>query len=285
MAEPKRSRPNKDVLKKRDRHSGKGVNFSFIRNLGIIFLILLFVLVFGILWRIDSSDRAVELAPKASTRGLLIPHHLLAEDLITTGLERFVSEADEPQVLFLVVPNHAEAGDAVVVMREGAFDGCGMSWRVPEPMVRYDNQILRAEHAVVDIEPIVRDYFPQAVIVPVVVSNRAALSELESLAGVIESCAARFAVIASIDFSHYLTSSEAEVKDAETLQVIKARDYASLLGFGNDHLDAPAALTVFLQVMDGLGARGFERLDHTNSGELSGDRNASVTSYLVGVFR
>jgi hypothetical protein len=152
-------------------------------------------------------------------------------------------------------------------------------------MVRFDDEIVAVEHAVVDIAPLIQPYFPWARIVPLMISNRVSLPELEELAGAVDDCVANFVVIASIDFSHYLTSSEAKVKDAETLQIIEERDYESLLGFGNNHLDAPAAMTVFLEVMDSLGARGFERLEHTNSGELSGDRNASVTSYLVGVFR
>jgi AmmeMemoRadiSam system protein B len=248
---------------------------------------LISIVVLGLgfgLWALVFGGRVNQKREVVNANGLIIPHHLVAEKLIKAGLEQYKADTREPEVLFLLVPNHGEAGGKAVVMREGIGERCGNGWGFEQDLVRYDKAILEQEHSVADIEPLVQKTFSETLIVPMVISNRIGLETIELIAALIGRCETNFGVIAAIDFSHYLTSSEAEVKDEETLAIMQARDYPALLGLGNDHVDAPAALTVFLQVMDSLKATKMDLIANTNSGVLLGDRNASVTSYVVGVF-
>jgi len=91
-------------------------------------------------------------------------------------------------------------------------------------------------------------------------------------------------VIASVDFSHYLSREKAEQKDQETIKAMKERDFDKLLSFGNDHLDSPASLVTLFFTMERQGITEFEILAHTNSGILLGNDLIETTSYITLVF-
>lgn len=92
-------------------------------------------------------------------------------------------------------------------------------------------------------------------------------------------------VIASVDFSHYLTRHEAEEKDRETLKIIEEGNLDTLFTMGNDHLDSPAALVTLFLAMKNLGIQDFNLLDHTNSGIIMGNDMIETTSYMTMLFQ
>jgi len=92
-------------------------------------------------------------------------------------------------------------------------------------------------------------------------------------------------VIASVDFSHYLTSAQAKEKDIITFQILKEFDYKRLYLLNNDYLDSPPSIGVLLMIMQKLETTKMDLLFHTNSGELQNDEYIQTTSYFSITYR
>ncbi|OGV96780.1 AmmeMemoRadiSam system protein B [Microgenomates group bacterium RBG_16_45_19] len=184
--------------------------------------------------------------PPAVIRGLIIPHHLLAESLILQGLNAIPPDTEYDQIIFLF-PNHQE------------------------------QPVLLKEPAYLDILPYLQQRFPRTLIRPIMVSNRH--PNLAPLAVTNNTL-----LIGAFDFSHYLTAAEAAKRDQLTLDLIHRHDYLKILKLGNDYTDSPVALTWFLQTLSSLEANQTQLLAHTNSGLLTRQLISPATSYFVMLF-
>lgn len=224
--------------------------------------------------------------------GGIIPHHLLPGFIIAEFFSRL--SAQKPQVIVLIGPNHENVGDfPALTSLEGWETPFGIV--LPEEAVINDmvdnnilqisSQVLEQEHSVSSIIPFIKYYLPEAAVVPVILSSSIDLASIDKLGSYLANNVSRDKVlVASVDFSHYLTSAEAREKDEETLGVLKNLDIASLLALNNDNLDSPASIAVLLLAMQNNGIEKFEILHHTNSGELLQDETASTTSYFSIIF-
>jgi MEMO1 family protein len=224
--------------------------------------------------------------------GGIVPHHLLPGFIISDFFQRLGSQ--QPEVVILIGPNHYEKGEANVLT--STFD-----WQTPFGVVNHDEDIINSlvgkglvkvdnvmaenEHSVAGMMPYVNYYLPKARVVPLMLKRHTTLEEINLLAGELQGLAEQDAVIvASVDFSHYLRSQEAQVKDEVTMKVLADFDYRHLLTLNNDYMDSPASLALLLTTMQKLGADTRELLHHTNSGILQGDPLQPTTSYISIAF-
>ena len=228
---------------------------------------------------------------QSPARGLIIPHHLVAERLIRQGLETFVQNTNGPMVIYLLVPNHHEAGNVPVVTSERwlatispATGACVNQQILALPFVRTIEPVVDNEHAVMGIVPLILESSPQAPVLPLMISAGITNEEIEILANRLSGCAGTVAV-ASLDFSHYLPTEEADKRDAITWQMISAGEIDRLRGLNNEYVDSPAALVIFLKLMHQWGANNMNQLAHENSGRILGNLSAATTSYLVAIFQ
>jgi hypothetical protein len=93
------------------------------------------------------------------------------------------------------------------------------------------------------------------------------------------------AIVAAVDFSHYLSAEQARQNDGETLEALQSLDSSRILSFSNEHVDSPASIAAVLETMHLLGATEFEPRENINSGDLGGPALAPVTSYITGYYR
>jgi hypothetical protein len=73
--------------------------------------------------------------------------------------------------------------------------------------------------------------------------------------------------------------------DAVSVRALGNLDLAALRGFGDEHVDARAALAVAITVADAQGASRFELLMRTDGSRLPGYAGGPVTSYISGYYR
>jgi len=221
----------------------------------------------------------------------VVPHHLVAGHLIAdyfAGLSR-----QNPEVIIIVGPNHENRGGKIIT---GFYD-----WQTPDGTVKTerdlvsyllegrvavrDEAILAAEHSIGNLVPFVAHYLPQAKIVPLILHHGVTLSEVDKLLTVLEPYLdEKVVLVASVDFSHYLTGREAENKDAQTLMHMRNFDYPTLFRLGDDHLDSPASLAMAFRLAENRGIKEFRVLDHTNSGFIMNNDLMETTSYFTLVF-
>ncbi|MCG1013387.1 AmmeMemoRadiSam system protein B [Tepidanaerobacter sp. GT38] len=224
--------------------------------------------------------------------GAVVPHHLLAHELIG---EVFAKLAKSPPTqIILLGPNHQNLGNKILTS--------SLAWQTPfgtvetdeyiidellkTKLVKQDDRPFTKEHSIGNLMPFIKYYLPDTKVVPVIFHYDVSKKEAEQIANCLSSFVDRgTAVIASVDFSHYLTRQEAEQKDQETIKTMKDKDLDKLFSLGNDHLDSPASLVTLFLTMANQGITEFEILAHTNSGILMGNDLIETTSYMTLVFK
>lgn len=233
---------------------------------------------------------------KSTIKGLIVNHHLLAGKFVAQGLCSVAT--DKPLTIILISPNHFNRGVAAIT---SAYD-----WQTPYGSVKADIKLINnlvqdqavvinetpfeLEHGVYNILPFIKRTLPNARIVPVMVKdNISDTDKLKLIKTIQENIDGPAVIIASLDFSHYLTSDEADKADAETLGVISSLDLIKVKDLDRnnkpDNVDSKPGLEIFLNLMSAEQARDFQLLAHSNSAKLIGDLNIKeTTSYIVGNF-
>ncbi|MCR4441471.1 MAG: AmmeMemoRadiSam system protein B [Peptococcaceae bacterium] len=237
----------------------------------------------------QEPEGAVEI--KGAARGGVVPHHLLAGRLTARFMEALALQ--HPGVVIVAGPNHRNLGARVIT---GFYD-----WETPEGIVRTDSRVVKTllekgaavrdegtlsgEHSVGSVIPFIGHYLPEARVVPLILHRDVSLKEIDFLLAAVQPYLDEGAVlVASVDFSHYLTRQAAEYKDEITLKAMRDFDYNKLYSMGNDHLDSPACLALVLRDAEKRGNRQFQILDHTNSGILLKNDLIPTTSYFTLLF-
>lgn len=222
--------------------------------------------------------------------GGVVPHHLLPSYMIADFFSRLV--AQQPTTIILLGPNHYEDGEHAILTSLYAWE---TPFGLVQPNTAYiqslldrqiawqDESTLPKDHSVAGVLPFLQYYLPNATVVPLLLSGATSDQELRELAEALSEVEATWqgqtVVIAAVDFSHYLTSAQAEEKDAVTLEIMKNYKVDQLFSLNSDYLDSPQSISILLQVMQAWGSTQMKIFHHTNSGELTQNPYASTTSY------
>lgn len=242
--------------------------------------------------RIDWPEKS----GSADISGLIVNHHLLADQLIARGL--FLAATDSPLTIVLLSPDHFNHGS-------GQITAAAQDWRTPVGILPSDAEAIRRlseakvleiddspfelEHGITNILPFIKKLYPQVKIVPIIIKDGLSNERGDKLADkLLEILPANSLMVASLDFSHYRTSAEADSFDRQTLRLISNNDYSGVSVLNKnkqpDNVDSVPTLRIMLELMSRRGAK-FVTLDHTNSGRMTGNLTSKdTTSYIVGAF-
>jgi AmmeMemoRadiSam system protein B len=228
----------------------------------------------------------------AGVRGGIVPHHTLPSFLLADFFKNLAEQ--HPRTIILIGPNHTDFGAAKALTSRA-------DWQTPSGLLRADrakvavlmeamgagedDAFLSREHSVAAIMPYIHRYLPETQVVPLVFKSGVTYEEAQRWGRFLADMSDEETVIvAAVDFSHYLTAQEAQVKDAVTEQLLKTYDSQVFFGLNNDYLDSPPSIAVLLEAMKARGTLHAELLEHTNSGFLENDERSGVTSYFVFTF-
>jgi len=226
--------------------------------------------------------------PPDKIRGAVVPHHLLAHALIEEVFDHL--RADPAPLVVLIGPNHFNKGGKILTSSWGwqtpfgtvDADKDGVDWLLGLTSVKEDPEVFKEEHSMGNLMPFIKYYLPEARVVPIILHHDVSPQEARQLANRLSHLEDSGAVIlASVDFSHYLTREQAEEKDAETLKVLESGNTGRLFTMDNDYIDSPASLGTLLYAMEGLGIDGFTLLGNTNSGVILKNDLIETTSYMT----
>lgn len=233
-------------------------------------------------------------APPTKVYGAVVPHHLLAYELITEVFSQLTITEEKPPVIILIGPNHDNEGEKILTSTWGwqtPFGTVEANTEIIEDLVKnspvkINDTIFSTEHSMGTLMPFIKYFLPEAQVVPIIfhydLKDEEARSLSDQIANIVKEKEAL--VMASIDFSHYLTNQEAQAKDQETLEMIKTKNILRLLNLGDDYLDSPGALATLLYTMDKLDINEPKILQNTNSGILMGNDLIETTSYITMIF-
>jgi MEMO1 family protein len=234
--------------------------------------------------------------PAPDARAVVVPHHWLAGHLILSGIRDLTAGRHVDRII-LVGPNHSGAGGAPVTTSDG-------SWATPFGVVEPDLTAVRAlvaeglahtnpgvmtyEHSVDGLMPAIAALVPGATVVPLAIHG---IREDEvralaaALARLMDEPGKTTVIVASVDFSHYLTAEEARARDPETLEAIRNLDSARIMSFRNEHLDSPGSMATVIETVRLLGATRFELRENSVSSDIAGHSLDGATTYIHGFFR
>ncbi len=226
-------------------------------------------------------------------KGGIVPHHLLACSLIS---EFFSSlSASKPDYVVVIAPNHNGIGKKEIITGS-------RGWATPFGVLSGDSelskslldgfnseenyQVLENDHSISGLVPYIKYYIPDSRIIPIMLKGSLSFEDCKDLAQKIQLTmeGKKYVIVASIDFSHYLTLEKADKMDEITLKAIQTRDFESIRNMGNDNLDSPPTLLTFLKTMQQFGADKFNVTAHSNSDRIGGVKTDSTTSYFTMFF-
>lgn len=223
--------------------------------------------------------------------GGIVPHHLLVNFIIDDFFKGLSKQ--NIKTIILIGPNHEERGGVALSNFQDWETKSGklsadkeiISDLLGKTIIKIDENTVAGEVSISALTQIIKLNLPQVKIVPIILSQKIKKEELISLAKNLSYYVSKETIIvASVDFSHYLTSDEADKNDETSFQAIKNFDYETILHFNSDYLDSPPAIVCLLLAMKKFGTDNIRVLRHTNSGELANDDKIQTTSYFSMYF-
>lgn len=146
--------------------------------------------------------------------------------------------------------------------------------------------LMEEEHSISSLVPYIKYYLPESKIVPLLLhGNYTSSVKLGELLSDMLSKDSKIAVIASVDFSHYLDVEKADKIDKETLAAIKNTDIENISRMGNDNLDSPPSIITLISAMEKTDAGNPIVLSHGNSSDITGTGADYTTGYYTVIYR
>lgn len=230
--------------------------------------------------------------PPAGVTGIIVPHHLLAADLIARGY--WAASAGHYRRIIVISPDHfhkvrkafgTSREDLATVFGPLASDRQGV-----EAVAAHDDLVevlptIAHEHGVMAEAPFIRHFWPEAEVIPLLASVNAGPGDWRAMVEVLKPLVTPDTLIVqSTDFSHYRPLAEAIARDQESIAAIDADDPEAIGPLLQpSHLDSKAAGYIQLALQrEVFGAKPVV-LANANSVDY-GTGQGSTTSYVVAAF-
>ncbi|OGF25088.1 AmmeMemoRadiSam system protein B [Candidatus Falkowbacteria bacterium RIFOXYB2_FULL_47_14] len=235
------------------------------------------------------KKKTADLGGRSALAGV-VPHHLLAGDLIAEFYSNLAGE--EPDLVVLIGPNHYGAGESVFISSDYGWDTpfgtlkCDRSAlaELKEALgAGIDPEAVNADHSMTSQAGFIKKTFPKAGFVPIMLKSEVKADEAARLAAALESLARKRKtfVIASIDFSHYQDGPTAAAHDRAAIAALAEADFGAVYALD---IDSPPSLYALMKYGELKGAE-FTLLNNSNSARLAGKEDIdSTTSYVTGYF-
>jgi AmmeMemoRadiSam system protein B len=225
--------------------------------------------------------------------GCIVPHHLVAKDLIHEVFQNV--QKNNYKTVVLIGPDHESTN-------KGKIFTTLSDWQTPRGILETDSKLTKEllkydfviedddkitmEHSTSSIIPFINHYLKNIKIVTLVLTKQVKLEDVEILTDELYKNINLHETlfIASVDFSHYLNLEDAQKKDLISMEAIKNKDINKLMSFTNDNLDSPISVVTLLKMMDKLGAAEGAILNHSNSELILKKKIEETTSYITYLF-
>ena len=223
----------------------------------------------------------------------VVPHHTTAAVLISGFFAQAAAFADYYDLVIIMAPNHeGDLANVVLSYRDwdigaGVFTHKGfvddlMAAQGINTAISHDH--MEIDHSASVLIPYVYHYLPNTKVAPMLLNRSLSFNDTTNLfrwmTNWIEESGQNVLLVASIDFSHFLTAPEALERDIVTANAIANRDYRLLHSLSDHYLDSPAAMVIFLKYLDALGIEP-QIIDHTDATEFLGPGLDETTSYKI----
>ncbi|MCC0016704.1 MAG: AmmeMemoRadiSam system protein B [Rhodobiaceae bacterium] len=224
--------------------------------------------------------------------GIIVPHHLLAADLIARGFHA-ASRGQYDRIVVMAPDHFREVSGRFGTTLAGfetvfgpvASDAEGVRALAAGSGLVDVREDLAQEHGLVGLMPFVRHFFPGVPVVTLIAGVDTTPAQWREAAGALKPLLGeRTLVVQSTDFSHYLRHDEAVLRDQQTLMLLASGDENAVAPLLQpDHLDSKAALYMQMRLQREVYASQPVVIANRNSADYGGDA-VVTTSYLAAVY-
>lgn len=221
---------------------------------------------------------------------LIAPHHDLAADYTAELFQKIGRR--KIKTVIIVGPNHLDRGAGDIITGLVAYNYLNNNINsnaelvnnlIKDKIAVSDPDRLADEHSIYNLSPYIKYYFPEAELVPIILSSRVSEKQAQQLGDYLAAYINdETIIIGSVDFSHYLSTEEANLNDAVSQTAILKRDYNKIYSLNNDYLDSPATLVTVLRAAKTVNANEVTIVRNSNlSAAVGAGSVANSTSYFT----
>lgn len=228
----------------------------------------------------------------AKITGLIIPHHLLAIDLIAAAF-KYISNGNYQNIV-LLSPDHYSAGQTEISVTERNFSTVFGEVKTDKEISQNlevlpfisESDFFYREHGLQAILPFIRYYFPEAKVTALSFKPTVSRAQLDKTITILKKdLGSDSLIIQSTDFSHYLSPEQAAQLDDVSISALRSSNLENILALKQpDNLDSVAALYIQASLQADFFKARTEILEHKNSQDYTNLEVASSTSYISAVY-
>jgi len=225
--------------------------------------------------------------------GLIVPHHLLAKDIIAATFA-YASRGDYQNIV-LLSPDHFDAGQKEISVTERDFSTVfgiitsnkEIARQLKELSFVGEGDFFYREHGLGAQLPFIKYYFPQAKIIAITFKPTTSRDKLDQVIAILEkTLAPNSLIIQSTDFSHYLSPGQAILEDTESINMIKGENVGQALDLGQPaNIDSTASLYIQASLQKNFFKNKPVVLEHKNSQDYTTEEVLSSTSYIAVAYQ
>ena len=207
-------------------------NYISLFSILIIFLSIVLILHFINTLEVFASDSG----NKQDIVSGVVPHHLLAEDIIEDFFI-YISSQENPETIILLSPDHFqsgilndnntfitlnwESGSEKEEFNNIKIDSLLAKKLAVENKIALNSSAIVYDHGITNLIPYIKKYLPNTMLLPVLIPADITKEQVEQLVKTIdENTLFNTIVVASVDFSHYLPSMAANFHDTKSIRVL-----------------------------------------------------------------
>ena len=213
-----------------------------------------------------------------------MPHHNIVANVRQGFLQKIALSRLITRKIILIGPDHFSQNQQQISINNE-------DWNLSTGLMKFqdfnlnlpvNNALLKNDHAVYNPLTDLKTYFPKATIYPILIGQKVPFSELDSLISKIYSiCKFDCLLVASVDFSHYLPATLAEVHDTYTFKVLNNFDFNNL---NNVEVDSPQSLYLLTKFSENKSAKKINLFAHTNSGYIANNPDIETTTHVFAYY-
>jgi MEMO1 family protein len=226
---------------------------------------------------------------ESTVRGLILPHHGIASELIQESFERI--KYSQYSYIVIIGPNHfvpdASSIISTLTLADNNIESDFLQkMKVEYPGILFSEDITANEHSITLHLPYIKNYFPGAGVIPLIVSPFAGNNELVGIVEYLTSVLPDDTLfIASVDFAHNVMVETGINNNNISIEAIRSFDYKTIMRFNDEFMDSPLSISMLLKAMQIFETTNWETWYNSHGAVLENDPRIQGTSYVIGVFR
>lgn len=215
-------------------------------------------------------------------------HHLPLAVSFIVDFYKTLSGLDGPRKTFVIFgPDHLEKCSSLISLAKEpfltSFGEVEIDMDITEKLIEsgavIDDDCFKGEHSVAVQAILIKYFFPEAKIVPVLLSARTEKKAIAKIVDTLSRYKAGITVISSVDFCHYRDYKTAVIFDDKSEKLLLDLDGDS---FDLDHVDSPPAVELVTMFAKNNGLKSVI-IGRKNSFDFNGQAE-NTTGYINAVF-